>query len=208
MINYHPLFDKRALATECNLTTARIDPDEFRIMCGTSLPSVSQLDFTTKDALSTSQAVATPVTALSLNSNFGLVGTQGGTIILWDINSNKQISKLSGHLTQCTSLQTERQQGSPNVLVSGSSDTNVKLWDIRMRAAVNTYKGHTQDIVCTDLSPDQKIIVSSSKDGTLRFWDTSMHKMIKKIKIGSTGYAVCTVFNPNDLCIAVGTSSR
>lgn len=35
-----------------------------------------------------------------------------------------------------------------------------------------------------------------------------MHKMVKKIKIGSTGYAVCVQFNPNDLCIAVGTSSR
>ena len=62
--------------------------------------------------------------------------------------------------------------------------------------------------MCADLSPDQRVIVSGSLDGTLRFWDTSMHKMIKKIKIGSTGHAVCAVFNPNDLCIAIGTSTR
>ena len=60
---------------------------------------------------------------------------------------------MSGHLTQCTALQTER-SGQPNVLVSGSQDTNVKLWDVRMRAAVQTYKGHREDITCVDLSPD------------------------------------------------------
>lgn len=32
--------------------------------------------------------------------------------------------------------------------------------------------------------------------------------MIKQIKIGSTGYPLCAVFNPNDLCIAVGTSNK
>ena len=35
-----------------------------------------------------------------------------------------------------------------------------------------------------------------------------MHKCIKKIKVGSSGYATTIVFNPNDLCIAVGTSGR
>jgi len=32
--------------------------------------------------------------------------------------------------------------------------------------------------------------------------------MIKQIKIGASGYPVCAVFNPNDLCIAVGTTSK
>jgi hypothetical protein len=35
-----------------------------------------------------------------------------------------------------------------------------------------------------------------------------MHKCIKKIKVGSSGFATTVVFNPNDLCIAVGTSGR
>ena len=176
-------------------------------MCGTNLPSLSLFNFTDKQPTATSNAVATPITAMCINSNYGLVGTQGGTIFIWDIASNKQLAKMSGHLTQCTCLQTEKSD-SPNVLVSGSSDTNVKLWDTRMRAVVNTYKGHTQDVVCVDLSPDQKIIASGSQDGTLRFWDTSMHKLVKKIKVGSTGYPSTAVFNPNDLCIAVGTTSR
>lgn len=206
MISYAGLFEGKRM-NDFHLTTAVLDPTEFKVMCGTTIPSVSQFNFTDKTPLATSNTLATPVSALSINSNFGLVGTQGGTIFMWDVNTNKSIAKMSGHLTGCTCLQTER-SGNPNVLVSGSSDTNVKLWDTRMRAVVNTYKGHTQDIVTVDLSPDQKIIASGSKDGTLRFWDTSMHKCIKKIKVGSSGFATTVVFNPNDLCIAVGTSGR
>jgi WD40 repeat protein len=73
---------------------------------------------------------------------------------------------------------------------------------------VNTYKGHSQDISCIDLSPDSKIIASGSLDGTIRFWDTNMHKLVKQVKVGQHGNAVCMAFNPSDLCIAVGTSSK
>ena len=71
------------------LTTAVVDPNEFKVMCGTTIPSVSQFNFTDKQALSTSNTIATPISALSINSNFGLVGTSGGTIYLWDTSSNK-----------------------------------------------------------------------------------------------------------------------
>ncbi len=77
-----------------------------------------------------------------------------------------------------------------------------------MRSAINTYKGHTQDIVCVNLSPDHKFVASGSQDGTLRIWDTGMHRLIKQIKVGSSGHPVCVVFNPDDLCLAVGTSSK
>ena len=44
-------------------------------------------------------------------------------------------------MTGCTCIRTERNNST--AVVSGAVDTNVKLWDIRMQQAVNTYKGHT-----------------------------------------------------------------
>ena len=59
------------------------------------------------------------------------------------------------------------------MVVSGAVDTNVKLWDLRQKACINTFKAHNQEITCLDISPDAKIIVSGSKDGTMKFWDTT-----------------------------------
>ena len=98
MISFAGLFEGKR-PNDCHLTTAVLDPNQFRVMCGTTIPSLSQFNFTDKQPLSTSNAVATPITALSINSNFGVVGTQGGTIFVWDINSNKYLAKMSGHLT-------------------------------------------------------------------------------------------------------------
>lgn len=123
-----------------------------------------------------------------------LCGTNGGTINIWDPNVNTISSRLTGHLTRCTAIQTERNQ--QNVIVSGAVDTNVKLWDVRQKNCINTFKGHTKDITCLDISPDSKIVVSGSMDGTLKFWDSVYPKLVKSVKISTTGYPTCIAFNP------------
>lgn len=36
-----------------------------------------------------------------------------------------------------------------------------------------------------------------------------MQRMVKKIKVGNSAGHACTIkFNPNDLCVAIGTSSK
>lgn len=77
-----------------------------------------------------------------------------------------------------------------------------------MKTCINTYKGHTKDITCLDISPDSKVVVSGSMDGTLRFWDTLKSALIKSIKVSSTGYPTCISFNPKDICVAVGLSNK
>jgi katanin p80 WD40 repeat-containing subunit B1 len=115
--------------------------------------------------------------------------------------------KLTGHLTQCTAIQTEK-NNSMNVIVSGAMDTNVKLWDVRQKSCVNTYKAHNKEITCVDLSPDSKLIVSGSMDGTLKFWDTCGQRLVKSIKASRSGYPTCVSFNPQDLTVVVGLSNK
>ena len=101
-----------------------------------------------------------------------------------------------------------KERNSYNIIVSGAVDTNVKLWDIRTKQCVNTYKGHKEDISCLDISPDSKMIASGSMDGTVRFWDAITQRMVKQIKVSSTGYPTCISFNPKDICVAIGLSNK
>jgi WD40 repeat protein len=52
------------------------------------------------------------------------------------------------------------------------------------------------------------VIVSGSMDGTLRFWDTMGQRLIKQIKVSTTGHPTCIAFNPKDICVAVGLSNK
>jgi WD40 repeat protein len=67
--------------------------------------------------------------------------------------------------------------------VSGSLDTNVKVWDPRMKSCLTTFKGHNDQITAVDISPDNLTIVSGSMDGTVKLWDLKANKLIKTIQV-------------------------
>lgn len=56
-------------------------------------------------------------------------------------------------------------------LVSGSSDTNMKIWDVRHKKCVVTYKGHDKELTCARFTPDGTCCATSGKDGMLTLWD-------------------------------------
>ena len=64
---------------------------------------------------------------------------------MWDLTIAKETAKLKGHLTSTTCLTGESGSGSPGyMVVTGSEDTNLKVWDLRMKTnqCVLTFKEH------------------------------------------------------------------
>jgi katanin p80 WD40 repeat-containing subunit B1 len=49
-----------------------------------------------------------------------------------------------------------------NIILTGSLDTNTKLWDLRSKNALNTYKSQNKKITALNIIPDSKILVIGS----------------------------------------------
>ncbi len=58
----------------------------------------------------------------------------------------------------------------PSIIVSGSSDASLRVWDIETGRFLRTLPGHKRAITCLSFLPDGRII-SGSRDDTLRIWD-------------------------------------
>lgn len=56
-------------------------------------------------------------------------------------------------------------------LLSGSVDTNFKLWDLRTKKCIVTYKGHTKKLTAVKFCPDGTLCAASGEDGLLTLWD-------------------------------------
>ena len=76
---------------------------------------------------------------LSYWNNTIAVGSGHGDIIILDAIIGSQIAVLSGHTWNINSLAFS----DGKLLVSGSDDKNVKLWDLQTGGVVKTFHGHT-----------------------------------------------------------------
>jgi WD40 repeat protein len=57
-----------------------------------------------------------------------------------------------------------------NVLVSGSYDNNVIVWDLETGKKIHTLKGHTMKVYCVAIDPKRRHCISGSLDASVRIW--------------------------------------
>ena len=91
-----------------------------------------------------------------------------GDISILDGVTGACISTLSGHTDSVEAL-TFSSDGA--LLLSGSNDKTINLWDIQTGGVVRTFRGHTEWVWSVSISPDGEAIASGSGDTTVRVWD-------------------------------------
>ena len=71
----------------------------------------------------------------------------------------------TGHISNCSALEFHP---FGQYLASGSSDANLKIWDIRKKGCIQTYKGHTRGISTVKFTPDGRWLVSGGLDNVVK----------------------------------------
>ena len=96
-------------------------------------------------------------------------GLRSGEITILNVTTGVSTSVLSGHTDYVRDLAFT---SDGTLLISGSDDKTVKLWDLQTGGIVRSFYGHTDHIFSVSLSPDHAMIASGSVDKTIRLWDT------------------------------------
>jgi len=96
------------------------------------------------------------------------VGFDSGEIITLDGITGIQTAILSGHTDYVKSL-VFFPDGT--LLVSGSYDKTIKLWDVQTGGIVKTFHGHTNYVHSVSVSADCTLVASGSDDYTICLWN-------------------------------------
>jgi WD40 repeat protein len=117
---------------------------------------------------------------------------------------------LIGHSNVITALHLAKANELPFMLVSGSLDGKIKLWDMRVKnyACNSGLKGHLESIKALSVSPDNNYIASGSEDSLVRLWDIRQSRLIKEFSIPDQGTVNCVEFNPHSITLAYGSNDR
>ncbi|TXT15621.1 hypothetical protein VHUM_00124 [Vanrija humicola] len=110
------------------------------------------------------------------------------------VPSGKCIHTWTGHSKGVSAIRLFPKSG--HLLLSGSMDTKIKLWDVYHDGnCLRTFLGHSQAVKDVTFNNDGSKFLSSSYDRTIKLWDTETGKCIQAFSNGKVANVV--KFNPD-----------
>lgn len=92
-------------------------------------------------------------------------------------------------------------------LVTGDTDSQVRLWNVESGEKVITLPGHSDWVRCVAYHPNGRQIASGSEDQTIRLWNAKTGQC-QLILEGHTSWLRAIAFNPNGTVLASGGDDR
>jgi hypothetical protein len=124
-------------------------------------------------------------------------------IAVWDAsNATGPFGVLEAHDSAVQSL-AFGQSGSKPLLVSGSADKTLKIWNLETLERIRTYRGHRDYVSAVAFSEDVRDIASASLDGNIRIWSGRSNRLTRSLS-GHNGRANALAFAPSRGVLASG----
>ena len=101
-----------------------------------------------------------------LSDTFNLVSASDNEITIWNLSNFKRIKTIVA--TDQSNMITCVIQFKNSLLISGSTNSNISIWNIIDGELVNTLSGHTSTVMCLALLSNE--FASGSEDTSIRLW--------------------------------------
>lgn len=107
----------------------------------------------------------------SPDSSVVCAGSCDESVYMYDLIAEKRTHRFSGFHHNDVNAVSFMNDGSGNVVISGSDDTMIRAYDKRdARGCIGTFSGHVGGITSLD-SRDDRYLISNCKDQSIKLWD-------------------------------------
>lgn len=108
-------------------------------------------------------------------------GGLDGRLIVWDVQAGRLLLEC-GYPGRKSTIQSSiycLKGVGGSVLVSGSTDRLVSLWDVRSGEKVVKLRGHSDAVKCLAMNSEETMLLSGGADCTVLLWDLRQQRSIK-----------------------------
>jgi len=96
-------------------------------------------------------------------------GSKDGSILEWEVNRPQMVHLPVRELLGFKKINTISYSSNGKTLAAAQVEA-VYLWNMINGQVIQILKGHTQDVICLEFSPDNGRLASGGKDGTIVIW--------------------------------------
>ncbi|XP_037947170.1 WD repeat-containing protein 48 homolog isoform X2 [Teleopsis dalmanni] len=114
-------------------------------------------------------------------------------IFLWDVNTLTALTASNNTVTTSSltgskdSIYSLAMNPSGTIIVSGSTENILRIWDPRTCTRSMKLRGHTENVRALVVSPDGTQIISGSSDGTIKIWNIGQQRCVQTIHVHKEG---------------------
>jgi WD40 repeat protein len=190
--------------TEAVICIVLID-EKRQVVTGSADDSIRVWDADTYELLFMLEGHASWAWSLAIipGTDFLASGREDGSIIIFDLSTRTLSHSLTegGHSDRVRCLLATR---SSTLLVSGSNDKMIKVWDVVTRTCLRTLAGHTKCVYALTNVPGD-LVVSGSGDRSVKVWNPINGECVRSIANAIGGRPVlCLAFVPGLHLLASG----
>ncbi|NEO54148.1 MAG: hypothetical protein F6K54_14310 [Okeania sp. SIO3B5] len=131
-----------------------------------------------------------------------LAANNNQDIKLWDVETGKEIIKLSGHSDKVTCIAFNPKNG--KILASCSYDKTIKVWNIVDKRCLGTLSGHLGAVYTLGFSPDGETLASGGNDNTIKLWNLNPEGILETLQHSEA--ITCLVFTPDGKTLVSGSN--
>ncbi|KAH9001487.1 WD40 repeat-like protein [Lactarius akahatsu] len=113
---------------------------------------------------------------IKIRGNYAWIAGSDHTARKIDLQTGKTTQAYKGHSGPVTSLvfcDKRPGSGEGDLLITGSWDKTIKIWDTDTKAVISSTVAHSDFVKTLLVVPSLGLLVSSSSDKSVRFWDIS-----------------------------------
>lgn len=133
-----------------------------------------------------------------------VAGCSSGSVWLWDIATETQVSSFAGHRSTCLD---SAYHPFGQFFATASEDTNIKIWDARSGKCIQTYRSHACGVSAIRFSPHGRWLASGDAEGALRVFDLSSGKELCCLESHRESIT-CIDFHPTDFFFISSSTDR
>lgn len=169
-------------------------------------------NFKVIDTFNLHSSTSPGVSCIDMLDDMLLSGGIDGSLILFDIKSQRVTAKGSSHAGPITSALFIRNGPCEGHFLSSSKDKSIKIWKKTVDEdgsivllPIQTLRGHQAEVSSVSIHPSGLIAVSAGLDKSMMVWDLKSFQVLKAVRDLPSACTSIT-FQPDGMLIAVGCS--